>query len=297
MGSSGDGHAARRRWEDITMKIDRLATLVFAGGFALTTAALAQDTPKKPHVPLEKSIGIVTPTGPVPSLAVINSAGAKIENGKLVLTGVSANSIVFADRPVRAAGHVATEQFIMQWDEGKDNFAVDPPNATVSVLGGDGSDVSDAVVTLKTPKLDGTTLTFDITILEGTLSGVSGPAALFIDHFGGGGGFGGGGFGGFHGGGFGGGSFGGGGFHGGDFAGGNFRGDFRGDDVHIGDTNINRVGGTYWHAPVYHGAWYRGAPVAAGVVAGAAIGAAAARPYYPYYNDQQCGYYPYPPCY
>ncbi len=55
------------------MKIDRFATLVFAGGFALTTAALAQDTPKKPHVPLEKSIGIVTPTGPVPSLAVINS--------------------------------------------------------------------------------------------------------------------------------------------------------------------------------------------------------------------------------
>ncbi|MBB4170056.1 MULTISPECIES: hypothetical protein [unclassified Rhizobium] len=280
------------------MKVDRFTTLIFAAGFAMTTAAFAQDAPKKPHVPLERAIGQVTPTGPVPSLAVINSAGAKIENGKLVLTGVSANSIVFADRPVRAAGHVTTEQFIMQWDDGKDNFAVDPPNATVSVLGG-GSDVSDAVVTLKTPKLDGTTLTFDIAVLEGSLSGATGPAALFIDHFGGS--FGGGGFGGFHGGGLGGGSFGGGGFRGGDFAGGDFRGGFRGDDVHIGDTNINRVGGTYWHAPVYHGAWYRGAPVAAGVVAGAAIGAAAARPYYPYYNsydnNQQCGYYPYPPCY
>ncbi|MGR9195996.1 hypothetical protein [Rhizobium leguminosarum] len=266
------------------MKVYRFTTLIFAGTLALTTAALAQDAPKKPHVPLEKTIGVVTPTGPVPSLAVLNSAGAKIENGKLVLTGVSANSIVFADRPVRAAGHVATEQFIMQWDDGKDNFAVDPPNATVSVLGGDGSDVSDAVVTLKTPKLDGTTLTFDITILEGSLSGASGPAALFIDHFGGG---------------FGGGGFGGGGLRGGDFAGGDFRGGFQGGDVHIGDTNINRVGGTYWHAPVYHGAWYRGAPVAAGVVAGAAIGAAAARPYYynSYYNNQQCGYYPFPPCY
>ncbi len=44
-----------------------------------------------------------------------------------------------------------------------------------------------------------------------------------------------------------------------------------------------------------------GAPVAAGVVAGAAIGAAAARPlsyYNSYYNNnQQCGYYPFPPCY
>jgi hypothetical protein len=271
------------------MKIDRFAVLIFAGGFALGTAAFAQDTPKKPHVPLEKTIGNVAPTGPVPSLAVINSAGAKIENGKLVLTGVSANSIVFADRPVRAAGHVATEQFIMQWDEGKDNFAVDPPNATVSVLGGDGSDVSDAVVTLKSPKLDGTTLTFDIAVLEGSLSGAAGPAALFIDHFGGS--FGGGGF---HGGGFGGGSFGGGDFRGGDFAGGGFRG----DDVHVGDTNITRVGGTYWHAPVYHGAWYRGAPVAAGVAVGAAVGAASAYRYNnSYYNDQQCGYYPYPPCY
>ena len=148
------------------MKVDQFVTLILAGGFALSTAAFAQDAPKKPHVPLEKTIGIVTPTGPVPSLAVLNSAGAKIENGKLILTGVSANSIVFADRPVRAAGHVMTEQFIMQWDDGKDNFAIDPPNATVSVLGGDGSDVSDAVVTLKTPKLDGTTLTFDITVLE-----------------------------------------------------------------------------------------------------------------------------------
>jgi len=85
---------------------------------------------------------------------------------------------------------------------------------------------------------------------------------------------------------------------GGDFAGGDFRGGLQGADVHIGDTNINRVGGSYWQAPVYHGAWYRGAPVAAGVVAGAAVGAAAARPYYnSYYDGQQCGYYPFPPCY
>ncbi|PZM14610.1 hypothetical protein [Rhizobium tubonense] len=280
------------------MNSDRFACLMLAGGFALaTTVAFAQDAPKKPHVPLEKAVGQVTPTGPVPSLAVINSAGAKIENGKLVLTGVSPNSIVFADRPVRAAGHVMTEQFIMQWDDGKDNFALDPPNATVSILGGDGSDVSDAVVTLKTPKLDGSTLTFDVAVLEGSLSGASGPAALFIDHFGGS--FGGGGF---HGGGFGGGGFSGGDFHGGDFHGGDFgAGGFHGSYAHVGDASFAHVSGTYWHAPVYHGAWYRGAPVAAGVVAGAAIGAAVARPYYPdynYYGDgPRCGYYPYPPCY
>jgi hypothetical protein len=163
----------------------RASNLLFIGGFLLAPGiALSQDATMKPHVPLEKSIGQVTPTGPVPSLAVLNAAGAKLEGGKLTLTGVAPNSIVFADRPVRAAGHVMTEQFIMQWDEGKDSFAKDPPNATVSVLGGDGSKVSDAVVTLKTPKLEGGNLTFDVVVLEGNLTGASGPAALFIDDFG-----------------------------------------------------------------------------------------------------------------
>ncbi|MBA5800714.1 hypothetical protein [Rhizobium changzhiense] len=266
------------------MKPNHIAGLIaVVGSLLAATAALAQDSTKKPHVPLGKAIGTVAPTGPVPSLAVLNSDGARIDGGKLVLTGVSANSIVFADRPVRAAGHVATEQFIMQWDEGKDNFAVDPPNATVSVLGGEGSDVSDAVVTLKSPKLDGNTLTFDVTVLEGGLGGAAGPAAVFIDHFGG--------------------SFGGGGgSRGGDFAGGGFRGGdlgaggFHGSYARVNDVNVNvaHVGGNYWHAPVYNGAWYRGGAVAAGVVAGAAVGAAAANPYY---YPPQCGYYPYPPCY
>ena len=84
-------------------------------------------------------------------------------------------------RPVRAAGHVTTEQFIMQWDEGKHSFAKDPPNGTISVLGGDGSKVEDAVVTLMKPKLDAGNLTFEVAVLEGSLNGGSGPAALFID--------------------------------------------------------------------------------------------------------------------
>ena len=129
------------------MKVNRITSMiVIAGGLALAAVgAMAQEAAKKPHVPLEKTIGQVKATGPVPSLAVINSAGATLEGGKLILTGVSANSIVFADRPVRAAGHVTTEQFIMQWDEGKDNFAIDPPNATVSVLGGEGSERAGAL--------------------------------------------------------------------------------------------------------------------------------------------------------
>ena len=260
-----------------------ISLALFASSMLLSpSVAFSQDATLKPHVPLSKTIGQTKPTGPVPSLAVLNAAGAKLEGGKLILTGVAPNSIVFADRPVRAAGHVATEQFIMQWDEGKDSFAKDPPNATVSVLGGDGSKVSDAVVTLKTPKLEGGNLTFDVVVLEGSLAGSSGPAALFIDRFGG---------------------FGGGGFHAGGFSGGGFRaGGFGGfhaggfDAVHVGGFHGGAWGGgNYWHAPVYRGAWYgAGAGAAAGLAAGAALGAAAAAPYYGY---GRCGYYPYPPCY
>ena len=240
--------------------------------------ALAQDS--TPHVPLQKTIGAVTATGPVPSLAVLNADGATLADGKLVLTGISPNSIVFADRPIRSAGHVMTAQFLQQWDEGKDSFFTDPPNATVSVLGGEGSDVSDAVVVLTKPVLDGTTLTFEVTVLEGALAG-SGPAAVFIDDFRGGGG----------------------GFH---ASGGTYTG------PHGGTASFGSVSGyhggaisnNYYHAPNYHGAWYGAAPVAGAALAGAAVGAAVAgaaggyypgAPYYP--GSPLCGYYPYPPCY
>jgi len=43
--------------------------------------------------------------------------------------------------------------------------------------------VKDAVVVLKSPKLDGDTLTFDVSVLEGDLTDASGAAALFIDRF------------------------------------------------------------------------------------------------------------------
>ena len=193
--------------------------------------------------------------------------------------------------PGAGGGPVTTEQFIMQWDEGADNFIKDPPNATISVLGGDGSKVEDAVVTLRSPKIEAGNLTFDVSVLEGSLSGASGPAALFIDRGGGGGGF-----------------------------GGRLRRwrlrrwrrlwrsrrwRFWGwrplwrRSLRRNDRTVNVYHDNYWHAPVYHGAWYAGAP---GVALGAAAGLAATRPYYNnYYNNpyapDQCGYYPFPPCY
>lgn len=236
-----------------------MAVAVLLFGAASASAQTAQTAPG--HVPLQKAIGQAKPEI-VPSLIVINARGAALQGGKLVLSGVAPNSIVFADRPVRAAGHSLTTDLLEEWSPGNDSdesFAKDPPNATVSVFSQDGSKIRDAVVVLKTAKLEGDRLTFDVEVLEGELTGADGPAAIFIDRFGFGG--------------------------------------FRGGYARVGGGGfaLGRVGGVgVWRRPyVARGAWYRGAGVGAAVVGGAAIGAAAANAY----NSPACGYYPYPPCY
>ena len=152
---------------------------LFAPGLAM---AQGQSPPQAPqgHTPLAKTIGQHR-TEVVPSLIVMNSNGATLAGGKLTLTGVATNSIVFADRPVRAAGHALTAHLIEEWAAGSDSFAKDPPNATVSVFTKDGAGVRDAVVVLKSPKLEGDRLAFDVQVLEGDLAGADGPASVFID--------------------------------------------------------------------------------------------------------------------
>jgi hypothetical protein len=151
-----------------------IATIIFAFSFS----ASAQDAIT---APAQKRIGSAK-TEIVPSLIVMNAQGATLEGETLTLSGVAPNSIVFADRPVRSAGHALTAHLVEEWEpgEGDDGFSKDPPNATVSVFDKDGSKVSDAVVVLKSPKLEGNKLTFAVTVLDGKLTG-DGPAAVFID--------------------------------------------------------------------------------------------------------------------
>jgi hypothetical protein len=195
----------------------------------------------------------------IPSLAVLNSAGATLVDGKLTMTGISATSIVFADRPFRSAGHTLTSEFVKQWGDGADSFASDPPNATISVLSNDGTSVKDAVVTLKMPKLEGGNLTFDVAVLEGDLTKADGPASLFIDWFAARGAYGG---------------------------------------VAVGGRGFYHAPvwrGAYYGHPAYGGALAAGAVLGAAAVASEYhpyYGAG-----YPPRYPPACGYYPYPPCY
>jgi len=243
------------------MTVNRTLCLAIVATGLLCAPSLAQTpaTPPANHTPLAKTIGEAG-SQIVPSLIVINSRGAVLQDGKLTMTGVMPSSIVFADRPVRAAGHTPTAHLVQEWSP-EQTFADDPPNATVSVFSKDGGSVRDAVVVLKSAAIDGDRLTFDVDVLEGALTGGDGAAALFIDRFGFGG------------------------FRGGAVA-------FRGGGV--ARIGYGRVGGVaVWHRPyVARGAWYRGAGYAgAAAVGAAAVGAAAAAPYY-----GACGYYPNPPC-
>lgn len=153
--------------------------LLLSVAVAFSNCAFAQNA-APPHVPLQKTIGATKPQV-VPSLIVFNSKGATLQSGKLVLTGVAPNSIVFADRPVRSAGHDLTSRIVEDWGSGSDNFAKDPPNATISVFQKDGSGVRDAVIVLKSPKIEGENLAFDVDVLEGDIKGADGPASVFID--------------------------------------------------------------------------------------------------------------------
>src|SRR5712672_1932122 len=160
-------------------------TAMLVGGagaaFAQTVGTAIAQTPPAPSS--MKTIGAPSAAAKpeiVPSLFVLNSRGATLQGDTLILTGVTPSSIIFADRPVRSAGHQPTADVIAEWGSGDDSFAKNPPNATVSVFSKDGT-VKDAVVVLKNPKLDGDKLTFNVQTLEGDLAGGDGAAAVFID--------------------------------------------------------------------------------------------------------------------
>jgi hypothetical protein len=154
-----------------------LAVAAILGGMATASAQTAQAPAAL------KTIGAPAAAAKpeiVPSLFVLNSRAATLQGETLVLTGIAPSSIIFADRPVRSAGHQLTADVIAEWGSGDDSFTKNPPNATLSVFGKDGA-VKDAVVVLKNPKLEGDKLTFTVQTLEGDIAGADGGAALFID--------------------------------------------------------------------------------------------------------------------
>ena len=120
----------------------------------------------------------------IEALFVQSAHGLTTSNGSVTFHGLAHQTLFFADRPQRVAGHLTSRKFVDQWGEGEDSFADDPPNAVVSFLE-DGDAVPDEVtMTISEPQLDGDTLTYSVNILDGTLPAKAGPCSLFIDPIG-----------------------------------------------------------------------------------------------------------------
>ena len=73
-----------------------------------------------------------------PQLMFVQSAeDLKVDRAASTIRLVKVNqqTVYFSDRPQRIAGHITMADYLKEWTAkaGKDNFAVDPPNATLSV--------------------------------------------------------------------------------------------------------------------------------------------------------------------
>src|SRR5467141_1159324 len=116
------------------MKRARTASL--AGLFGVTVAlagtinAFGQGAPASPSLKTIGTPSVAAKPEIVPSLFVMNSRGATLQGDTLVLTGVTPSSIIFADRPVRSAGHQPTADVIAEWGSGDDSFSINDPAAT-----------------------------------------------------------------------------------------------------------------------------------------------------------------------
>ena len=113
-------------------------------------------------------------------LTVISAPAGTFDGESLTLEGVS-TAVYFSDRPERIAGHMAVSDFVALWDEGDDSFSSDPPNATLSILGGEGMD--DIVMILTNAAVMADSVTFIVDVLEGESPAEFGAVSLFIDAF------------------------------------------------------------------------------------------------------------------
>ena len=118
--------------------------------------------------------------GSVSVLFVQTSKGIAFDKGTMTLKGVSPSTVFFSDRPNRIAGHLPTTHFLKVWDEGKDNFKNDPPNANVTILGKT-EGATNVVVELSNPRLKGEDLIYDVQVLDGTPPATGDTTAVFID--------------------------------------------------------------------------------------------------------------------
>jgi hypothetical protein len=121
---------------------------------------------------------------------VQTSEDLKSDDTTFRLVNANQQTLYFSDRPVRKAGHLTMPAYMDEWKAGAgpDNFASDPPNATLSVYAPGSHENTLTVVKISKPVIDGKDLVYTYKVIEGAMPKSGGATALFIDWIGAGGG-------------------------------------------------------------------------------------------------------------
>jgi hypothetical protein len=118
-----------------------------------------------------------------PQVQFVQSAtSVAYKDGTLTLKDASPVTVFFSDRPQRLTGHVRNDAFSKLWNEGKNSFKNDPPNAALSVFSPKGQPTQ-AVVVLSNPRLEGRNILYDARPLKGDIPAHGAESTLFIDGY------------------------------------------------------------------------------------------------------------------
>ncbi|MCP4229152.1 MAG: hypothetical protein GY771_03265 [bacterium] len=112
-------------------------------------------------------------------LFVLSAESGSYEGETLTLTGVP-SVVYFSDRPYRISGHLSLQEFAENWEEGVDNFTVDPPNATLCTFN-DNGDNNVVIELIGAPDILGDSIIFRVRVLLGNLPEMISVSSLFID--------------------------------------------------------------------------------------------------------------------
>ena len=129
---------------------------------------------------------------PVELMFVQTSEKMVSDDKTLRLVNIGKQTLYFSDRPNRVAGNLTMPAYMDEWKAGAgpDDFASDPPNATLSVYEPGNPVNALVVVEISRPVLEGNDLVYNYKLIEGKMPKSGDESALFIDWVGVGGGVG-----------------------------------------------------------------------------------------------------------
>ncbi|MBX3029435.1 MAG: hypothetical protein KF809_04710 [Chloroflexi bacterium] len=129
---------------------------------------------------LAQSPGPEETSEPAQSWLYIQTAeSATFDGTTLTLGNASPTVVAFTDRPERTVRPGPLTDLVAHWGDGENSFAADPPQAGLTSIVDGG--LQTAVVELSEPQLDGTTLTYQVRVLEGDVPETGGQSSLVID--------------------------------------------------------------------------------------------------------------------